>query len=199
MTRHHAYSASLVAGAAAFGWFVGVTFIAADGPTDASAALTYSDESYDSTIRAIEGTLSEQARAQLSSYVSGVPAVIVLLSDNDVRSCGDLGRQIRELRRRVVVEVPFFLIADGATDKEVSRLVRSERLQVITLKPLESGRLLNGVDPLPRPAVLWVDKYLLSVRGVAHTKRYPFTRPRSFAQELAPLYERYSRAPGQPQ
>jgi hypothetical protein len=109
--------------------------------------------------------------------------LLFLVRDRDRRSCEDLARQLRELRRRAPADLRLVVWTAKADTAPVAAFLRRERIRVEALRGVEIDSVFGGGTPVVTPATLVVAADG-SARGVAHSKRFPGTRPRSFAAEL---------------
>lgn len=143
---------------------------------------------YDSTVAYLSATLPAQSLPGLRA-AGGADApqrTLVLLGAGDHRSCEDLGRQLRELERRAGDDAPLAVWTVSADAEDVREFLRRQHvnaavLHTDSLPPLGSGKLAT-------PAVLRVRTSDGWGEGVAHTKRFPNLRTRSFADELNELH-----------
>jgi hypothetical protein len=147
-------------------------------PREAMAAPTGAQ--YDSATRVIKGVLTSFAADAVRPAMRDAPGVLVVLRAADVRTCEDLGRQLRELQSRSP-GTPMVVVAD--TVDLLGAFVRRERLRASVVQ-LAAPAVVEGVSGLPTPAVLVVDGTGGRVTGVAHPRRFSNARVRSFADEL---------------
>lgn len=155
---------------------------------------------YDSSVARLGGELSAAASRLLATHRAG-PAgnrVVALLREADWRSCEDLGRQLRELQRNLSSESVLLVWTDLDDVPLVERRLKRERIAA----PVSAGPALDSVfttvQRLPTPAVVVVSEDGARAEGIAHTRRIPNVRTRSFAEEL-PLVRQLDRpSPGRP-
>jgi hypothetical protein len=161
-------------------WGVSHTFAsdAEERPREAMAAPTGAQ--YDSATRVIQGVLTSFAAKAVRPAMRDAPGVLVVLRAADVRTCEDLGRQLRELQSRSP-GMPMVVVAD--TLDLLGAFVRRERLRASVVQ-LAAAAVVDGVSALPTPAVLIVEGAGGRVTGVAHPRRFSNARVRSFADEL---------------
>jgi hypothetical protein len=148
-------------------------------PREAMAAPTGAQ--YDSATRVIHGVLTTLAADAVRPAMRSALGVLVVLRAADVRTCEDLGRQLRELQSRSP-GMPMVAVAD--TVDLLGAFVRRERLRASVVQ-LAAAAVVEGVSALPTPAVLVMDETGGRVAGVAHPRRFANARVRSFADELA--------------
>lgn len=181
--------ASILVLAAVGGWSVGRQLTRPNRPMP-PPTVPWNDSIYEAHTSFVDGPLSPETTAELVGFVGGGPAALVALDSVDLRNCGDLGRQLRELLRVVPSEVPFLVTTSTEPDEELERFLRSERLGSAIPVAIDMASIgLDFHEALPKPAVVWLNKDLTYGFGVGHRLRYPYVRTRSFAQELAPHYE----------
>lgn len=148
-------------------------------PREAMVAPTAAQ--YDSATRVIQGVLTSFAADAVRPSMRDAPGVLVVLRAADVRTCEDLGRQLRELQSRNP-GITMVVVAD--TVDLLGAFVRRERLRASVVQ-LPAAAVVDGVSALPTPAVLVVGGTGGRVTGVAHPRRFSNARVRSFADELA--------------
>ena len=188
MRRSRIISASILIGAAIGGWTAGLELTRDTNEQLISAPVMWTDSLYDVHTVRLRGNVSAAARSRVDRIVETGPAILVVLDSVDLRRCGDLGRQIRELHRAVAGRIPL-LIAPGSTGREeVEWFLKSERLMLEIVDAVGAENLLEAGSTMPTPAAVWLDPDLSYGIGVGHLPRYPYIRKRSFAEELAQLY-----------
>jgi hypothetical protein len=114
-------------------------------------------------------------------------AVAVLMSASEWRSCEDIGRQLRELRREASARgVPLVFWTDQKSFEAVATELRRERLSGIRLIALDNlGRRIDG-RTIVTPAVVHFDSNGRLIAGVSYPSRHPNVRPVPFAAEIWP-------------
>jgi hypothetical protein len=137
---------------------------------------------YDSATRVIEGVLSVFAADAVRRAMGDVPGVLVVLRDVDVRTCEDLGRQLRELQSESPGMAMVVAADTGAMDA-LGAFVRRERLRASVVQ-IAAADVVAGTPALSTPAVLVVQGTGARVIGTAHPRRFSNARVRSFADEL---------------
>lgn len=181
MRAHPALSAgALLALLAAGAWVTAHSARRASQDDAADVPATPSTAALDSATVMLHGRLTPPVRALLGRPEEG-PSILVLLDSADVRVCEDLGRQLRELSRRVTV--PVFIVGDPQGMVRIRAFARRERLRPAAFIPASPGEVVEG-RRIPTPAALvhhpdgWV-------AGVGHPRRFRNVRTRSFADELS--------------
>jgi hypothetical protein len=129
------------------------------------------------------GTLSGRAAHDLAAAGNG-SALAVVIRASDVRTCEDLGRQLRALRRAYGPQRTLTVWTDTAAALEA--FVRQEHLARTVVRPLPPREVMADGRDLATPAALVAEDGRV-VEGVSHTKRAPNARLRSFADELGSL------------
>ena len=118
---------------------------------------------------------------------------MVVLRGKDLLVCEDLGRQLRELRTSVRGVRDIIVWTDPDDVSEVRAFLEREHLRSVQLRSVELENLFEGRKRPVTPAVLF-PRPDGSVIGIAHPKRFPNVRLRSFAQELPRLQDFTSEA-----
>lgn len=162
-------------------------------PAPAQAIETASD----SVRIMVNSRLTPTALMKLGEQTAGTRALLVLLDSADVRTCEDLGRQLRELRNRAGAELPVFILADSEALVTVRTFARREHLLAAGLIAIPSGEVVKRGSDFPTPAVLIVRGGEV-VFGVGHPRRFPNVRARSFADELSAYLPRTVGSPVSP-
>lgn len=180
-------AALVIAGGLTAGWGVSQLTAYATRSDAEPAPYQATRAAYDSTVAYLSATLPAQSLPELRA-AGGADApqrTLVLLGAGDHRSCEDLGRQLRELERAAGDAAPLAVWTVSADAEAVRAFLRRQHVdaQVMhtdSLPALGSGKLST-------PAVLRVRTSDGWGEGVAHTKRFPNLRTRSFADELNEL------------
>lgn len=160
--------------------------------TLARSRAPVSAAAFDSATVSVRGRLTTTARVRLAKAIDGTDAVLVLLDSADVRVCEDLGRQLRLLGRRASPGLPLVVVADPAALPSVRAFTRREKLRPAVFVALRPSDLVAGESRVPTPAAVVMRGMDASVIGVAHPRRFPNIRTRSFADELS------AELPGEP-
>ncbi|HEX2202648.1 MAG TPA: hypothetical protein VHG91_05105 [Longimicrobium sp.] len=141
---------------------------------------------YDASTIAVDGELSPAARADLAPHTRDGRALVVVLRGRDRLTCEDLGRQLREAKQQAGDSHPIIVMTDSADVDAYRGFLRRERVRA-PIVPFAPDALLPAEGPLPTPAVLVTHDSARSAAGVAHPRRFPNVRLRSFADEVSPL------------
>ena len=114
-------------------------------------------------------------------------AVAVLMTERAWKSCEDIGRQLRELRREASARgVPIVFWTDQKSYDAVATELHRERLTGIRLIALDDlGRRADG-GSIMTPAVVHFDSDGRLISGVSYPVRHPNVRPVPFAAEIWP-------------
>lgn len=187
MRRSRAVSTSALIGAAIGGWIAGRELTRDADGQPGSSPMSWTDSLYSAHTVHLRGDVSAVARSRLAANVAAGPAILVVLDSIDLRRCGDLGRQLRELQRAVAKRLPVLVATGGTPRREVDVFLRSERLLLQAVDALGAGDLFESGSAVPTPAAVWLDPDLRYAIGVGHIPRYPYVRSRSFAEELSQL------------
>jgi hypothetical protein len=165
-------------------WLVGHLAAAPEKRPPPPAEVTYTEAEYAAATQVVEQRLAPWAQQALreGKHASG-PVLLFLVRDADRRSCEDLSRQLRELRRRAPRDLPLVVWTGKNDTAPMEAFFRRERVEVAVLEGVEIDSLFAGGDPVVTPATVVVGEDGMA-RGIAHSARFPGTRPRSFAQEL---------------
>jgi hypothetical protein len=141
-----------------------------------------SAEDYDAATQVVNGNLSGSIRTALASQPGPQAPLLTVIVADDILNCEDLGRQLRELQNRAS-GVRLVVITDSGSAAPVGAFIRRERVRgrLVTVAP---GEVLDDFPALPTPAVLLVSSDGRSAAGIAHPRRFPNARLRSFAAEL---------------
>ncbi|HEU4454378.1 MAG TPA: hypothetical protein VFR81_15020 [Longimicrobium sp.] len=159
-------------------------------PPAASAAA------YDSSLAYVRGTLSDAATRLLAPYPAGADGrVVALLRAADWQSCEDLGRQLRELRRYLASDSILVVWTEPADVLLMERRLKRERIAAAVSAGPALDSVFSNARRLPTPAVIVVSRDGAHADGIAHTRRMPNVRTRSFREEL-PLIPRFHRPAG---
>jgi hypothetical protein len=149
-------------------------------PSPAPAA-----RAFDSATVSLRGRLTPTAYATIRATAGGSAAILVVLDSADIRVCEDLGRQLRELRNRAGPAVPLVVVVEAAALVPMRAFARRERLRA-GFVPLSPRNAMADGAQVPTPAALILRPgSAASVVGVAHPRRFPNVRVRSFADELS--------------
>lgn len=197
--RRAAGAAALLAGAFAAGW-AAFRVGSASPPSAPPVSSSFRGDpprDYEAATRPVRGALTSQARERLREAVPGPDAILVILRSRDCLVCEDLGRQLRELRRRAPERIPLIVSTETSGADVVRGFLRRERLRALVLG-IAPAEVVEGDRALPTPAVLVLREGGASVAGVAHPWRFANTRLRSFAQELDSLLPPPDAAGGEP-
>ncbi len=150
------------------------------GGQEGSSEPTAQD--YAAATLVVNGNLSSLVRAELTSEPGpNAPLLTVILAE-DILNCEDLGRQLRELQNRASGH-RLVVVTDSGSAAPVGAFIRREgvRARLMTAEP---GEVLEDFPSLPTPAVLLVRPDGLTAAGIAHPRRFPNARLRSFAEEM---------------
>lgn len=146
--------------------------------------IRYTEADYAAATERVAHRLSPGAdQALRADHVASGPVMLFLVRDRDRRACEDLARQLRELRRRAPRDVPMVVwtTPDGLGPMEA--FLRRERIPVAALRGVKIDSVFGPGTRVVTPATLVVAADGMA-RGVAHSRRFPGSRPRSFAAEL---------------
>lgn len=136
-----------------------------------------------STVR-VTGRLADPAARRLAEVSGGERSVVVMLRGGDARSCEDVARQLRELVRAVPAQTPVVVWTDAESGPFVSSFLRRERIRARGVDEVALETVVPGAARVHTPAVLLVDGDGAVLDGIAHSRRFPSFRGRSFAQEV---------------
>jgi hypothetical protein len=167
-------------------WVVGhLAAATAEGPPPPTPVeITYTEKQYEGATERIAGRLAPWAHQALRSEGAGAGSTMLfLVRDRDRRSCEDLARQLRELRRSAPAELRMVVWTGKGDTGPIEAFLRQERIRVEAVQGVEIDSVFGAGTRVVTPTTLVVAPDGLA-RGVAHTRRFPGTRPRSFAAEL---------------
>jgi hypothetical protein len=116
-------------------------------------------------------------------------AVVVAVHARDVRTCEDLGRQIRQLASAVGSTTRLVIAIPADDSVRLLEFVRVERIRNVELAVITVPLKMNGID-VPTPAAFVLGRDGQVRRGIAHVQRERNVRTVSFAQELGYLSTR---------
>jgi hypothetical protein len=153
---------------------------------------------YDSAMAYLHGDLSAAASRLLAPHPAGADGgrVVALLRAADWRSCEDLGRQLRELQRHLAPDSVLHVWTEPDDVPRVKHRLRRERIAAAVSAGPALDSIFSAGRGLATPAVIVVSGDGARADGIAHTRRIPGVRARSFAEEL-PLVRQLRRpAPG---
>ena len=159
-----------------------------------------SEAAYDSFVAHLRGELSPAASSLLAPHPAGPDGVrvVALLRAADWRSCEDLGRQLRELQRHLPSDSALLVWTEPDDVLLMERRLKRERIAAV----VSAGPALDSVFAttrgLPTPAVIVVSEDGARAEGIAHTRRMPNVRTRSFAEELPLIRQLHRPPPGRP-
>lgn len=114
-------------------------------------------------------------------------AVVLVVRGSDVRTCEDLGRQLRELRRALGPTRPIIVLTDSSSVEMVGNFLALEHVASVSVAAESLTNLYSEPITLAMPAVLLVDWRDSVVQAVSHPQRFPDARVRSFSSELTAL------------
>jgi hypothetical protein len=110
--------------------------------------------------------------------------VVVLLRGRDTMKCEDLGRQLRELRRSLRGRLPLVVWTARGDSVLVSTFLRRENVSADALAGVAVDSVYAAEGRVVTPAVLVARDGGAAVHGIAHSRRFPNSRLRSFTQEM---------------
>lgn len=148
-------------------------------------ASLYSADGYSRATRRISGILSTAAERTLGAHAQRARTVAVVLRAEDLERCEDLGRQLRMLRRSIGDRPQIQVMGETRKTQLITDFFARERIPGVRVVPLDAADVIAGTPSLPTPAVLVIDSTGTIVDGVAHPVRFPNSRFRSFAEEMA--------------
>ncbi|MEW5926277.1 MAG: hypothetical protein AB1941_02205 [Gemmatimonadota bacterium] len=154
-------------------------------PEDAAAGALPSDAAYDSATTFVRERLSGPVHRSVEGMAT---AWIVVLRGRDLLVCEDLGRQLRELRAADGGARNVLVWTDHEDLPAVRAFLKRENLRSLQLRSVQVENLFESRTKPATPAVLLLQRND-SVLGIAHTRRFPNVRLRSFAQELQAVQE----------
>ena len=139
---------------------------------------------YDASTVRITGRLADPAARRLAAVAGGEPGVVVMVRGQDVKTCEDVARQLRQLVHAVPAQTPVVVWTDAESRAFVSSFLRRERIRARSVEGVALESVVPGAARVHTPAVLLVDGDGAVLDGIAHTRRFPNFRGRSFAQEV---------------
>lgn len=144
---------------------------------------------FDAGTARFAGRLSPPAVREMERLGLGArdTALVVVLTEEDVLKCEDLGRQLREVRRAYGPDRPIMVWGDSAGTEMLAAFLRRERIPRAVVGAVAPGAVLSDGEVVWTPAAILVTRDGRIVEGVSHTLRAPNVRLRSFAQELVSL------------
>jgi hypothetical protein len=112
--------------------------------------------------------------------------VLAVVTANDLGSCEDLGRQLRELRRAVPDQPGWgmAILVDQAGMTGLRIFLQRERVGRIPVLVGDPRAYLEGQQHPGTPAAVVLHRDGSITAGVSHPLRVRNTRSRSFAEEL---------------
>lgn len=112
---------------------------------------------------------------------------MALVRSADWQRCEDLGRQLRELQRAIPANSAMLVWTESDDLQAVRHRLRREKIRARVAAIPSLDRIFATPQRIPTPAVLKVSADGAHASGVAHTRRFPNVRQRSFAYELGLL------------
>lgn len=165
---------------------IGGAVAARQGPP-ASPPATVASSGNDATpsVR-LSGTLPPGLWQHVRAAAPEAPEyLVIVLAADDVRTCEDLGRQLREvLRTRVARRQPVVVVRTDDDAHTVDTWLRRERIRGTVQASPPRGTLTPNFLPAPGPAVLRVSADGRVLDGVLHPTRVLNVRVVSFVREL---------------
>jgi hypothetical protein len=150
------------------------------GDQEGSSAPTPQD--YDAATQVVNGKLSDLFHIALAANSGPEAPLLAVIVADDIFHCEDLGRQLRELQNRISSD-RLVVVTDAGSAAPVGAFIRREGVHA-RLVMVAPGEVLDDFPALPTPAVLLVGSDGLTADGIAHPRRFPNARLRSFAEEL---------------
>jgi hypothetical protein len=149
------------------------------------APQEHSAAAYDRATARFTGRLGPRVLAA-AEELSSRSTVLVVVRGADVKTCEDLGRQLRELHRAVPAggEWGMALLVDSAGEAELRGFLAREHITRLPVLVADPAGLLEGGAKVATPAALVVGRDGQVRAGVSHPSRFKNVRGRSFAQEL---------------
>ena len=145
-------------------------------------------EAYRSATNYSQGRLTARAATSVRrGRDSASLAVVLVVRGRDVRTCEDLGRQLRELRHALGRTRPIIALTDSSSVEVVRNFLALEHVASVTVAAESLTDLYAEPTALSTPAVLLVDWRDSVVQAVSHPQRFPDARVRSFSSELTAL------------
>lgn len=135
--------------------------------------------------RPISGFLPPDLTRQLVRAGSD-SAVVAAVHARDVKTCEDLGRQLRQLAGAVGGGARLVIAIPASDSVRVKEFILVERIRNVDLAVFTVPLRMNGID-VPTPAAFVLGRDGRVRRGIAHVQREPNVRTVSFAQELGYL------------
>jgi hypothetical protein len=108
----------------------------------------------------------------------------VVLRGRDLLVCEDLGRQLREFSRAASAGLPMVVWTDTRGAPRVNAFLVREHVRSAQRDSIDVDGLLDSGEKIITPAVLLASRIDGEASGIAHSRRFPNIRLRSFAQEL---------------
>lgn len=135
----------------------------------------------------VQGRLAGEARAELErARPDPRGAVIVFVRQDEVYTCEDLGRQLRELARRLGRGSPLVVWTEPESAARVTAYLKQEKVRhhLIVSPRLERLFARGSLPATPSAVIVGAEGWM---RGVAHPLPAANVRTVSFADEMAPL------------
>jgi hypothetical protein len=114
----------------------------------------------------------------------------VVLRGRDLLVCEDLGRQLREFGSAAGADMPMVVWADTRGAARVNAFLAREHVRFAQLDSIDVDGVLDSGAKISTPAVLLASRIDGEASGIAHSRRFPNVRLRSFAQELEIRHDR---------
>jgi hypothetical protein len=145
----------------------------------------HTDSVYDAATARFVGTLALSVTAARGAARPD-SLVLVAVRGIDLRTCEDLGRQLRELARAVPAgpRWEFAIMVDPGGEPALRTFLARQRLGGSRVIVADPGLLLREGRSPATPAALIADRAGRIAAGISHPSRVTNVRERSFAQEL---------------
>lgn len=163
------------------------TVVARLRPAEPPPPPSVEDFNYDAALMRFTGQLSRGATREIGRVDGGDTLLALLITSEDVVTCEDLGRQIRDLRRAYGLRRPIAVWTDSTRLDVIRTFLHRERIANTVVGPVPPTAVLADGKRIPSPAALLATRDGKVIEGISHTLRAPNVRLRSFAQEFRTL------------
>ena len=134
-------------------------------------------------VKAVHGNLTGSDAVRLMSLRNRSGAIVLVLDARLVRTCEDLGRQLRQVAHAADQTAPLIALVSSKDSAFVGGWLARERIRPVAILNY-SGALRVGDTAVTATAVLLLDSGFNVKTGIVHSSNVPNTRSFSFTDEL---------------